>query len=125
VLERSFGASAEGRQVVAYFDGLSQYPMSQYPAMRFYLGIYEGQTVATGTMFVGQETVGIYDIVTLAAYRRRGIGSAIFAHLLQEAQLCQHRHATLQASPDGLGIYERAGFTAVGNAHVFENRALL
>ena len=93
--------------------------------MRFYLGIYEGRAVATGTMFVGQETVGIYDIVTLAEYRRRGIGSAMFAHLLQAAQLCQRRYATLQASPDGLGIYKRAGFTAVGNVHVFENRALL
>jgi hypothetical protein len=48
-----------------------------FPAMRYYLGTFHGKVVAIGTLFVGTQTVGIYDIVTHNDYRRRGIGSAI------------------------------------------------
>ncbi len=49
----------------------------------------------------------------------------MFAHLLRAALAYQHRYAVLQASVDGLGIYLKAGFRAVGDVHVFENRSLL
>src|SRR5215813_10590755 len=104
---------------------LSKYEMSRFPAMRHYLGIYHDEVVATGTLFIGSETAGIYDIATRVEYRHRGIGSAMFAHLLKEAEDSHHRYAVLQASEDGIGIYLKAGFMPVGNVHIFENRALL
>ncbi|MCX6043700.1 MAG: GNAT family N-acetyltransferase [Chloroflexi bacterium] len=125
LIARLFGDSAEGPQVAAYFRGLSQQAFQQFPAMRHYIGIYQGEAVATGTLFIGSETVGIYDITTQINYRQRGIGSAMFAHLLHEAQPYLQRYAVLQASPDGIGIYQKAGFTAVGKVLVLENRALL
>jgi ribosomal protein S18 acetylase RimI-like enzyme len=81
--------------------------------------------VASGTLFIERESVGIYDIVTHRDYRHRGIGSAMFAHLLNEAKLYQRRYAVLQASAEGMGIYLKADFAPVGNVQVFENRALL
>jgi ribosomal protein S18 acetylase RimI-like enzyme len=124
-LAASFGDSDEGSQVLAYFQRLCEYPLNAFPAMRYYIGTLHGIAVATGTLFVGSETVGIYDITTNTAYRRRGIGSAMFQHLLEDAYSCNRRPCILQASPDGLGIYLRAGFRPVGNVYVFENRALL
>lgn len=125
VLVRLFGASDEAQGVAAYFRQFRHYSSSRFPAMRYYIGLYQNQVVATGTLFVGSETCGIYDIVTDDAWRRKGIGSAIFAELLRAATGFGHRYAVLQASPDGLGIYARAGFTAAGNVRVFENRSLL
>lgn len=117
-----FGGASEGQQVYAYFQRLSAYPPSTFPAMRHYLGTLDGLIVATGTLFVGSETAGIYDVVTRDDYRRRGIGSAMFQHLLREAAATSHRLCVLQASPDGLGIYQRAGFKAIGEVHTFEPR---
>ncbi len=125
VLVRLFGTSDEAQGVAAYFQRLSQFVPDHFPAMRYYIGLYQNQVVATGTLFVGSETIGIYDIVTDDAFRRKGIGSAMFSELLRQATGFGHRYAVLQASPDGIGIYARAGFKAVGNVRVFENRSLL
>jgi GNAT superfamily N-acetyltransferase len=125
MLAAGFGASDEGNQVLAYFQHLCEYPLSMFPAMRNYIGVFHGTAVATGALFVGSETVGIYDITTSTTYRRKGIGSAMFQHVLKEARNCNRRSCILQAAPDGLGIYLRAGFRPVGTVHVFENRALL
>lgn len=125
VIAALFGASPEAPQVAAYYEQLSHAPADRFPALRLYLGLISGVPVATGTLFVGRETLGIYDIVTHDRYRRRGIGSAMFAHLLAEARAFPRRHVVLQASADGLGIYARAGFQPTGNVDTFENRALL
>jgi GNAT superfamily N-acetyltransferase len=123
MLGNLFGDSAEGQAVATYHQWIGDYGVHHFPAMRYYLGEYAGELVATGTLFVGSDTVGIYDIVTHPDYRHRGIGSAMFAHLLREAQAWPDRPAVLQASPDGIGIYRRAGFTPVGEVHVFERRS--
>lgn len=125
VIAGLFSDSDEGRQVAAYYRLLSAYPVGRFPALRAYIGRYHGEVVATGTLFVGQDTVGIYDIVTRADLRKRGMGSAMFARLMGDAKGYGRRHAVLQASPDGLGIYVKAGFSSVGTVHTFENRALL
>ena len=125
VLVRLFGDSGEAQGVAAYFNQFTQFAPDHFPAMRYYIGTYQNQVVATGTLFVGSETVGIYDIVTDDAFRRQGIGSAMFSYLLREATGFGRPYAALQASSAGIGIYGRAGFVAVGNVHVFENRGLL
>lgn len=123
VIAALFGARDEGHQVMTYFNLLSRYPVNQFSALRSYIGTYKGEVVATGSLFVGQDTTGIYDIVTRDEYRRQGIGSAMFAHLIEEARQFRHRYAVLQASPDGIGIYRKAGFQPVGMVHTFEERA--
>lgn len=125
VIASLFGARDEGQQVRAYFDLLSQYSMDHFSALRAYIGINNGEAVATGSLFLGHGAIGIYDIVTRDEYRRQGIGSAMFAHLIEEARQFQHRYAVLQASPDGSSIYRKAGFNPVGMVHTFENRAFL
>ena len=122
VLAALFGDSEEAGQVLAYYQRLCEHPLSMFPAMHFYLGTLHRTVVATGMLFVGSETVGIYDVATCDAYRRRGIGSAIFQHLLKDACTCNRRFCVLQASQDGLGIYVRAGFRPAGAVQVFEHR---
>jgi GNAT superfamily N-acetyltransferase len=99
-----FGDSEEGRSVFRYYQHLSGYPLSRFPAMHFYLGTLHSTVVATGMLFVGSQTVGLYDIATRPQYRKRGIGSAILQYLLEEAGTSHCRSCVLQASQDGLGI---------------------
>jgi GNAT superfamily N-acetyltransferase len=120
-----FGDSDEGHSVFTYYQHLSEYPLSTFPAMHFYLGRLYGTVVATGLVFVGSRTVGIYDVATRPEYRKRGIGSAMFQYLLEDACTSHHRSCVLQASQAGLRIYLQAGFRSVGTVHVFENRGLL
>ena len=120
VMAALFGDRDEGRQVLTYFQRLCTYPLSLFPATRYYLGTFHGKIVAIGTLFVGSQSAGIYDLVTDDDYRRRGIGSAMFQQLLKDARASRRRFAVLQASPDGLGIYLRAGFRITGNVLTFE-----
>lgn len=81
VLAALFGDSEEAGQVLAYFQRLCEHPLSRFPAMHYYFGTLHDAVVATGMLFVGSETVGIYDVATCNAYRGRGIGSTMFRHL--------------------------------------------
>lgn len=120
-----FGSSREGRQVLAYFQRLSTCAPEMFPALRYYLAALHGKVVATGTLFSGTQTAGIYDLVTLADYRRRGIGSCMFQHLLTEARAANQHICVLQASKDGLGLYSKAGFSVTGDVLTFERGEVL
>ena len=123
VIAASFADSSEGRQVFVYFQRLCTHPLSMFPAMQYYLGTFHGEVVVAGTLFVGSQTVGIYDLVTRDDYRRRGIGSAMFQYLLNQASSQKNRRfCVLQASKDGLGIYVKAGFRVTGDVLTFERK---
>lgn len=52
-------------------------------------------------------------VATDPAFRRRGLASRLLGAVLSEARADGLRTATLQASPDGRGVYERLGFRTV------------
>lgn len=52
----------------------------------------------------------IQSMYTEPEYRGRGIGSAIFAKLIEEAKTRGVRAVSLHALPAGAGVYKKAGF---------------
>ncbi len=82
--------------------------------LRLYLGYLGDEVVATAELAVGGGAVGLYNISTLAAHRRKGIGTAITLRPLLDAREEGHSLGVLQASPDGQGVYARLGFRATG-----------
>jgi ribosomal protein S18 acetylase RimI-like enzyme len=64
------------------------------------------------TLRVGDD-VSVQYVATDPAYRRRGLAARVIAGALAEARADGLRTATLQASPDGFGVYERLGFRTV------------
>ena len=64
------------------------------------------------TLRVGDD-VRVQYVATDAAYRRRGLAARVLGVALSEARADGLRTATLQASPDGRGVYERLGFRTV------------
>jgi len=64
------------------------------------------------TLAVGDD-ISIQYVATEATHRRRGLASQLLRALLFAARDEGMRSATLQASPDGLPVYERLGFRRV------------
>ncbi|MEX0447702.1 GNAT family N-acetyltransferase [Xenorhabdus sp. SGI246] len=75
--------------------------------------------VSTATLYLKDDVAGIFDIATPNAFRRRGFGSEMFHRALQIAQQKKAKICVLQASPDGLNIYQNSGFKNCGNFEVW------
>lgn len=82
--------------------------------LRLYVGYLDDVPVATAELTVSEGAVGLYGISTLAAYRRRGFGSALTLKPLLDAREEGHTLAVLQASEDGRRVYARLGFEEWG-----------
>lgn len=87
-----------------------------------YLGLMDGEPVATSELTVGGGVVGLYNISTRPEYRDRGIGSAMTGVPLVEAREAGHTMAILQAAPAGIRIYERLGFRHFGGITEYKVR---
>ncbi|MCI0391544.1 MAG: GNAT family N-acetyltransferase [Acidobacteria bacterium] len=79
-----------------------------------YLGYLSEIPVATAELTIGGGVVGLYNICTLEAYRRRGFGSALTLQPLLDARSSGYQTGILQAAPDGVGVYTRVGFQPFG-----------
>ena len=64
------------------------------------------------TLTIGDD-VSIQYVATEAGHRRRGLASRLLLAVMAAARDEGMRSATLQASPDGLSVYERLGFRRV------------
>jgi GNAT superfamily N-acetyltransferase len=70
------------------------------------------------TLRVGDD-VSVQYVATEQAHRRQGLASRLLLAVLAAARADGMRSATLQASPDGLPVYERLGFRRVALLRAF------
>ena len=80
---------------------------------RHFLGLVNGEAVATCSLFFGAGVAGIYDVGTLPEQRRRGIGAAITRAAVADAAAAGYRIAILHSSALGAAMYRALGFDAV------------
>jgi ribosomal protein S18 acetylase RimI-like enzyme len=59
------------------------------------------------------DDVSVQYVATDGRFRRRGLAARVVRGALAQARADGVRTATLQASPDGFGVYERLGFRTV------------
>jgi GNAT superfamily N-acetyltransferase len=78
--------------------------------LRNYIGIIDGEVVASSTVLYGGGVAGIYNVGTLPAARGRGIGRSITLAPLNEARDTGFRIGILESSPMGLNLYSKLGF---------------
>lgn len=102
-------------QVLRFYELGTAALLTSHCPLWLYVGYLDEVPVATGELTAGGGVVGLYNISTAAAYRRRGCGTALTQTLLLEARARGHRTAVLQAASAGVSIYERLGFRAFGD----------
>ena len=93
-----------------YHRFVSSFNLSTESPQKFFLACLNGKPVATSLLFLNGNVSGIYFVTTLAGQRKKGFGQALTKATMRFAKMAGARYATLQSSPDGLHIYQQAGF---------------
>jgi ribosomal protein S18 acetylase RimI-like enzyme len=79
--------------------------------LRHFLGLVQGEPVATSSLLPGGGVAGIYNVSTTPALRRQGIGTALVLEALRAARAMGYRVGVLMAAPMDVSVYRRIGFT--------------
>lgn len=79
-------------------------------AIASYLGLLDGEPVATSRTILAGGLAGVYTVATSASARGRGIGRAVTLEACLYGKHSGYRLATLQASDMGHAVYQRMGF---------------
>lgn len=112
------GAPAEiGEHWYMLYKGLR---LDQDSPVHFYLGLLDGEPVATVALFFGVGVAAIHHVVTTHKVRRMGIGAAITLRAAQEARRHGYHIAILTASSLGINIYRRLGFREYCTFNTYE-----
>ncbi len=85
---------------------------------RHYLGLLDGDPVATTTVYLAAGAAGIYFVMTVPEARRRGIGAAITYAALQHADDVEY--GVLGSSPAGRSVYAGLGFREYSTIDLYE-----
>lgn len=86
--------------------------------VRMFLARLDGRPVATAIGVLQGDTVGIYNVATVAEARGRGIGGAITLAALLDARARGARIGVLESSAMGRSVYARLGFAEAGTFRV-------
>ena len=114
VQRRSFGSNDADEATVEEADAFHK----RFSANQFFLARLNGVPVGCGTLQLPYEgVVEIAGIATLPTYRRKGIASALTAHLTQQAFEQGIKEVFLTAADANAGrVYQRVGFQPAGQA---------
>lgn len=100
----------------AHRERLSQSPLDA----RYAVAVVDGTSVAAAKVAREAEVVGVFDVVTAEAHRRRGIATMLVARLLARAWERGARVAYLQVdagNASALAVYRRFGFATAYEYH--------
>jgi GNAT superfamily N-acetyltransferase len=108
VIERAFGFDDDLMRT--FYDAYRHYDYAPDAPLQHYSGWLDDEPVACATYMLGSGVVGLYNVVVLEDYRRRGLGGAITIKPLQDARERGYRFSVLNASEDGQRLYSRLGY---------------
>ncbi len=83
------------------------------PQIAIYTGYLDGAPVVAGLGIRSRPTIGVYNIATVEAARRRGYGEAVTRRIIADGVAAGATVSILQSSATGRGVYERIGFEPV------------
>jgi GNAT superfamily N-acetyltransferase len=85
-----------------------------------YVAYVDGEPVATAAIVVAAGSIGVYNVATLPAHRRRGYGEAVMRYAIDRArEQSGHERTILQATEHGLPLYLSMGYKKVTTVNVY------
>lgn len=87
--------------------------------MQHFLGTLDGEPIAAITLTFLNNSVRIDNVATIPTHHRLGYGSQMVQFGINLAHAKELKHCFLDASPDGLGIYQRLGFSEIFTYHTY------
>jgi GNAT superfamily N-acetyltransferase len=99
---------------------VSSFDLGAQSPQKLFLAFCNGKAVATSLLFTHKNSVGIYYVSTLPAYRNKGFGLLITQAAMQTAKELGFKNVILQATPLGAKVYIRAGFKECCRADVYK-----
>jgi hypothetical protein len=106
--------------VLLFYELAAPVLLTDASPLWIYVGYLEDVAVATAEVTVAGGVAGLYNISTLAPYRRRGFGTAVTVQPLLDTREAGCGTAVLQASSEGARIYSRLGFETFGQITEFK-----
>ena len=82
----------------------------KYPKYQRFVGLINGEPVATSVLLLAAGVAGIYSVNTAINHRRKGIGAAMTMKPLILARDMGYRIGILQSTPMALSMYQKLGF---------------
>jgi len=108
------------KNVISYFKMTSEYYLDKSNQISLAIYYYEGKAVSAMEIFRSDsETVGFYSLATLTDFRSRGIGLALMTFALNKVKREGYKNGVLQATDDGLRLYQKLGFEVITKYHEF------
>ena len=108
---------SDHREALAESFGLPGYvtdlliPEMPPPPLRLYVAYLAGDPIGTAAIFEAAGVAGLYNLGVNPAYRKRGIGSALVRHALEEACWeCGLSDCIVQSPRATLTLFRRLGF---------------
>lgn len=98
---------------------VSNFDLSEKSPQKLFLAYDDNIPVTTSLLFINQNTAGIYYVSTIASHRRRGYCSALIQETLREALALGISNIVLQATPQGVSVYQKAGFIEIAKADIY------
>jgi GNAT superfamily N-acetyltransferase len=115
IASAGFGVPAESEEV--WFEFFN-YAACRTP-FQTYLGLLNGEPVATSQLCLSAGVAGIYNVTTLPSARGRGAGTAMVMAPLLAAREHGCRAGILQSSKMGYRVYQKLGFQDFGGLSVY------
>lgn len=100
--------------VVEFYDRVASSALAEDCPAHYLLGYHHGEPVSAGEMFLHAGVAGIYNISTLAAFRRRGFGGVMTLTAVDSARAAGCDTVVVQASAESEPVYRKLGFRAHG-----------
>jgi ribosomal protein S18 acetylase RimI-like enzyme len=105
------------------FQALGALGYGDEVALRVFLARLDGVPVGTATGVVATDSLAIYNVATLPAARRRGVGRAVTLAAMRDGAALGCRIAVLQSSEMAHAVYEALGFRDFGTYRLFVRQA--
>jgi GNAT superfamily N-acetyltransferase len=110
--------------VVDFYAAATPLLVQPESPLQLFVAYWDDEPVATVEVTRTPGVLGVYNVSTIAAYRRRGIASDLIKFALRATAQADSAVAILQAAPNAASVYERLGFTSYGRITEFKPRGL-